>query len=143
MANDPGWGNRNSGGPPDLDEVLRQFSRKLNSLFGDRYYIFPQVHLSSFIDHKVKNGQYWKAALSHINQKSVDFVLCDKQWRRPLLAIELDDRTHNRPDRVERDVIVEQILSQANMPLLRIARSNSVSTEDLRTLVNTKISTSA
>ena len=35
MANDPGWGNRNNnGGPPDLDEVLRQFSRKLNSLFG-------------------------------------------------------------------------------------------------------------
>ncbi len=34
MANDPGWGNRNDGGPPDLDEVLRQFSRKLNNLFG-------------------------------------------------------------------------------------------------------------
>src|SRR3970282_988906 len=34
MANDPGWGNRNNGAPPDLDEVLRQFSRKLNSLFG-------------------------------------------------------------------------------------------------------------
>jgi len=34
MANDPGWGNRNNGGPPDLDEVLRQFSRRLNSLFG-------------------------------------------------------------------------------------------------------------
>ena len=34
MANDPGWGNRNNGGPPDLDEVLRQFGRKLNGLFG-------------------------------------------------------------------------------------------------------------
>lgn len=34
MANDPGWGNRNNGGPPDLDEMLRQFSRKLNNLFG-------------------------------------------------------------------------------------------------------------
>jgi membrane protease subunit HflK len=34
MANDPGWGNRNNEGPPDLDEVLRQFSRKLNGLFG-------------------------------------------------------------------------------------------------------------
>ncbi len=34
MANDPGWGNRNNGGLPDLDEVLRQFSRKLNALFG-------------------------------------------------------------------------------------------------------------
>jgi membrane protease subunit HflK len=35
MANDPGWGNRNNNsGPPDLDEVLRQFSRKLNAFFG-------------------------------------------------------------------------------------------------------------
>jgi membrane protease subunit HflK len=34
MANDPGWGNRNNEGPPDLDEVLRQFTRKLNTLFG-------------------------------------------------------------------------------------------------------------
>jgi modulator of FtsH protease HflK len=32
--NDPGWGSRNNDGPPDLDEMLRQFSRKLNSLFG-------------------------------------------------------------------------------------------------------------
>ncbi|WP_334107228.1 FtsH protease activity modulator HflK [Methylobacillus sp.] len=34
MANDPGWGNRNNDGPPDLDEVFRQLSRKLNGLFG-------------------------------------------------------------------------------------------------------------
>lgn len=34
MANDPGWGNRNNEGPPDLDEVMRQFSRKIKGLFG-------------------------------------------------------------------------------------------------------------
>ncbi|HEY8354616.1 MAG TPA: FtsH protease activity modulator HflK [Methylophilaceae bacterium] len=34
MANDPGWGNRNNGGPPDLDEVLRDLGRKFNGLFG-------------------------------------------------------------------------------------------------------------
>lgn len=34
MANDPGWGNRNNEGPPDLDEVMRQFSRKIKALFG-------------------------------------------------------------------------------------------------------------
>lgn len=33
-SNDPGWGSRNNDGPPDLDEMLRQFSRKLNGLFG-------------------------------------------------------------------------------------------------------------
>jgi len=34
--NDPGWGRRPNQGPPDLDELLREFNRKLNSLFGRR-----------------------------------------------------------------------------------------------------------
>ncbi|MEI7916550.1 MAG: FtsH protease activity modulator HflK [Methylophilaceae bacterium] len=36
MANDPGWGNRNNEGPPDLDEVMRQFNRKVKALFGKK-----------------------------------------------------------------------------------------------------------
>ncbi|HEX9179046.1 MAG TPA: FtsH protease activity modulator HflK [Burkholderiales bacterium] len=36
--NDPQWGKRGggSGGPPDLDELWRQFNRRLNSMFGRR-----------------------------------------------------------------------------------------------------------
>jgi membrane protease subunit HflK len=34
--NDPNWGRRPNQGPPDLDELLREFNRKLNSLFGRR-----------------------------------------------------------------------------------------------------------
>lgn len=36
MANDPGWGNRNNEGPPDLDEVMRELSRKINGFFGKK-----------------------------------------------------------------------------------------------------------
>lgn len=36
MANDPGWGNRNDGGPPDLDEIFKNFSKKLNELLGNK-----------------------------------------------------------------------------------------------------------
>ena len=32
--NDPQWGNKNSGGPPDLEEVMRSLNRKIESLFG-------------------------------------------------------------------------------------------------------------
>lgn len=32
--NDPQWGNKNSGGPPDLDEVFRSLNRKIEGLFG-------------------------------------------------------------------------------------------------------------
>ncbi len=32
--NDPQWGNKNRGGPPDLEEVMRKINRKIESLFG-------------------------------------------------------------------------------------------------------------
>jgi len=32
--NDPQWGNKNSGGPPDLEEVMRNLNNKIQSLFG-------------------------------------------------------------------------------------------------------------
>ncbi|MDD3883312.1 MAG: FtsH protease activity modulator HflK [Gallionella sp.] len=32
--NDPQWGNRNGGGPPDLEEVLRKLNARISSLFG-------------------------------------------------------------------------------------------------------------
>jgi len=34
--NDPQWGKNNSGGPPDLDEVMRNLNRKIESIFGGR-----------------------------------------------------------------------------------------------------------
>ncbi len=32
--NDPQWGNKNNGGPPDLEEVMRNLNKKIASLFG-------------------------------------------------------------------------------------------------------------
>ena len=34
--NDPNWGRRPNQGPPDLDEIWREFNRKLGGLFGRR-----------------------------------------------------------------------------------------------------------
>jgi membrane protease subunit HflK len=34
--NDPQWGRRPGQGPPDLDEIWREFNKKLNGLFGRR-----------------------------------------------------------------------------------------------------------
>lgn len=34
--NDPQWGRRGNDGPPDLDEIFRKLSQKLNSIFGSK-----------------------------------------------------------------------------------------------------------
>ncbi len=105
---------------------------------GDKYQVFPQVHLPSIVDCKVK-GQYWNAAFRHINQKSVDFVLCDKAYLSPKLAIELDDHTHKRPDRIERDREVERVLSDAGLPLLRLENHGSFNPNDLALRISTHL----
>ncbi len=97
---------------------------------GENYYIFPQVHLTTIVDNRVV-GQDWRGAFSHINGKSVDFVICDKAYISPKLVIELDDKTHEREDRVERDVEVERILAVANLPLLRLQNHGSFNPSEL------------
>ena len=101
-----------------ISRAEHKFFDVLIEFVGDRFYVFPQAHLATFLDHKIV-GQNWKGAFRHIDEKSVDFVLCDKAYIKPLLAIELDDRTHDRADRKERDEIVESILKEAGLPLLR------------------------
>ena len=91
----------------------------LVSAVGSEYLIFAQVHLPTLVDNKVV-GQNWRGAFRHISEKSVDFVLCDKAYISPKLAIELDDKTHERPERQNRDREVERILQDAGVPLLRL-----------------------
>ena len=97
---------------------------------GAEYRIFAQVHLPTLVDHTVR-GQDWRAALAHINRKSVDFVLCDKAYLSPKLAIELDDKSHERPDRQERDREVERILREAGVPLLRLENHGNFNPSEL------------
>lgn len=108
-------------------EIL--FFKRLSSVAEGKYIVFPQIHISAFIDFKVK-GQNWKAAFRHINGKSVDYLLCDINTLHPKYAVELDDWTHTRNDRVERDIEVERILQQAGVPLVRF-ENNKISEDEM------------
>lgn len=95
-----------------------RFFKILGEAIGDEYYVFPQVHLSSILEHRI-HGQSWWAAFHHINRKSVDFVICDKKSVKPLAAIELDDWSHHLDHRKDRDIEVERIFAGAQFPLIR------------------------
>jgi very-short-patch-repair endonuclease len=115
-----------------------EFFNILVEILGDKYHIFTQVHLPTILEHKVV-GQNWKGAFSHINGKSVDFVICDKAYIKPLLAIELDDKSHERPDRIERDSEVEGMLQEAGMPLLRFENHGNFDKESIKKEIDQKL----
>jgi len=60
-----------------------------------------------------------KSNFEHIKARHIDFVLCDHALS-PLIAIELDGPSHERPDRRARDRDVDQILKIAELPILRV-----------------------
>jgi very-short-patch-repair endonuclease len=105
---------------------------------GEDYYFFPQVHLDSIIFPKgFRNDRFY--AFRHINQKSVDFVACDKEQLRPLFALELDDKTHDRPERIERDKEVERILQGAGIRLIRIHNRGHINPKELVQIIQQSI----
>ncbi len=61
-----------------------------------------------------------QAARNRIDRKHVDFVICDGQTMKPLIGIELDDASHERKDRVERDEFVDQVFQAAGLPILHV-----------------------
>ncbi|RYF28951.1 MAG: DUF2726 domain-containing protein [Chloroflexi bacterium] len=107
-----------------------KFLLMLNNICGAKYYVVPQAHISIFLNHKIK-GQSYRGAFSRINGKSVDFLLCTVDNSEPVIAIELDDLSHQRDDRVERDMFVEQILKESEMPLVRFKQGEWESEEQI------------
>jgi very-short-patch-repair endonuclease len=110
------------------------FFIKLERVVSERYFVFPQVHLSALLDHKVK-GQEWSYAFRHINGKSVDYVLCDRETLQPVYAIELDDYTHDQNDRKKRDAEVERIFQGAGLSLVRFKNRDISDSEIIEALM--------
>jgi very-short-patch-repair endonuclease len=118
-----------------MSKAEGDFFLKLDRAVSERYYVFPQVHLSAILDHRIK-GQEWKYSFSHINGKSVDYVLCNKADLKPTYAIELDGFTHDKPDRRERDTEVERIFEAADLPLVRFKNKDMSEDEIIKALVD-------
>jgi len=95
-----------------------------------RFLVMCKVRLADIVtcsDDNWRRG--WGAAIA---QKHLDFVLCDVRTTRFVLAIELDDRSHARPDRRRRDRFVNQVLAQGGVQLIRVRASAWYSVASIR-----------
>ena len=95
-------------------------------------FVFTQVALSQLVG--IPSGPEKLSSFNRINRMSVDFVLCDAQLN-TLLAIELDDSTHDRPARVEKDLKKDTVLAIAGIRLIRIRVESIPTFEGLQQLI--------
>jgi hypothetical protein len=123
-----------------LTKAERAFFGVLPQAVGSQYFIFAKVRLADlvFIPRGTESRQ---SHFNRIRSKHIDFVLCDPQVVRPLLAIELDDSSHKRSDRRVRDEFVDSALDAAGLPILHVAARASYNVRHLTQAIQEKLGT--
>ena len=110
------------------------FFRVLSQVIGDEYLITFKVRLADIMS--VRPGtKERQTAQNKINCKHVDFLICDKTDLSAKFAIELDDKSHNLPSRMDRDDFLNEAFEAAGIPLIRIPVKRSYSTDELNSII--------
>ena len=78
---------------------------------------FVKVRLMDIVDVPDKAWREYGAPASGMH---LDFVLAHAETAAVRLVVELDDRSHERPDRRERDRFKNDALTSAGVPILRV-----------------------
>lgn len=112
-----------------------RFYKSLQKAVQDDFEIFAMVRIADLI--RVNPGSHNRRKwLNKILAKHIDFVLCDPGSLEPMVCIELDDSTHQRADRAERDIFVNHAFESAELPLLRIPNQPSYRAREIRELID-------
>ena len=96
--------------------------KNLNRRLGDKYLIFSKVRIEDFVGVKkqgLKKGEHF-GLRNRIKSRHVDFLICDLIDVKPLLAIELDGKSHNSYKRKERDNYLDRVYSGIGLKYLHI-----------------------
>ncbi|GAG00424.1 unnamed protein product [marine sediment metagenome] len=118
--------------PYFLNKSEMAFFLELRKTVPGEYYIFSKVRIIDFIEPIDKaNYAKWR---NKIWAKHVDFLICDQQSK-PVMAIEVDGKSHRRPDRIERDKFVDKVFADTGLELQRI-RVGSVFSTELEKITN-------
>jgi len=113
-----------------MSKAEHEFFKVLQETVKDRYYIVPQVQLSKIVE--VNHYEHFKKKyFNKIDRKSVDFVLFNKEYFTPYIAIELDDSSHMLPPREIRDDFVASILNRVGIRLVRVPVGRSYNLETI------------
>ena len=87
------------------------------------YTVMAKVRLWDFI-WLVNEPPERKQHLSRLSCRHVDFLICEPLTLKPLLAIELDDYSHKKPEAIEADRYKDELFVAAGLPILRLNHPN-------------------
>ena len=116
---------------PFLSAAELRFFWVLKLAVNDNARICPKVRLADIFD-IVGPTEGQVGHRNKISQKHVDFLLCDPATMVPTCAVELDDSSHRRRKRRERDHFVDEVFRQCGLRLVHIRAAAEYDAAKLR-----------
>jgi hypothetical protein len=101
------------------------FYKIIRLVMPNEFLIFTKVALKDIFFVTEKDRSRHSTYMNKISKKHVDFLVCNAETMKPVCAIELDDTSHERKDRVIRDQFVNQVFQHAHLPLIRYTNKRS------------------
>ncbi|MEC5425874.1 DUF2726 domain-containing protein [Virgibacillus sp. C22-A2] len=114
-----------------LSNAELSFYKVLQQYIGNKAIICPKVSLQDIFFVKTSSQSERSTYNNKISRKHVDFLLCSTDTLRPICGIELDDRSHQRADRIKRDKFVEQVFESAGLTMVRFENKRSYTLAEL------------
>jgi len=114
-----------------LSSAELSFYHVLRSVVQDQAIINNKVNLNDIVYVSKKDASQYRIYTNKIDRKHVDFLLCNPKTLQPILAIELDDKSHQRADRKARDEFINKVFDTVHLPLLRIPAQHTYNTNNL------------
>jgi len=105
------------------------FFHVLKTILTADHYLLTKVNLADLF--YVKRPHENKGARGRISQKHVDYVICNAKTMEALVAVELDDRSHERENRKKRDAFVDRVFEAAVLPILHIPAAKGYVPNDI------------
>lgn len=118
---------------PLFSPAERSFLGVLDQVLGAEHRVFGKVRVADLVS--VATGldrAGWQRAFNRINAKHFDYVICRSDDLSVVAVIELDDRSHQSADRIDRDRFIDELCSAIRLPLLRIRAQKAYSAPQLR-----------
>lgn len=103
-------------------KILKQVTDEMNLV------ICPQVSLYEIV--KSQNHK----SFNKISRKTIDFVITEPNLKIKC-CIELDDYTHNRQSRIERDTFLNELFENTGIKLIRIKVQQYYNIEELKKII--------
>jgi hypothetical protein len=120
----------------------------LEAAFRDSHLVFSKVRIEDFVE--VRTDMHLSRSeifglRGKIKSRHVDFLICEINNIRPIVAIELDGYSHNHPRAIERDKFVDELYSSIGLEVVhvRVGSDFSMTAQDIKSKINGEVNSIA